>query len=259
MTALGSNTFAVSLDDCPQWHHGIRHYAVWCLPVDDPDWLALIDHTQTRLSPWLHKGYARQPHITLFACGLVDKNHCPDAMLAAQIQSLELYSLSTMLYTSSGLSTFSTAPWLGIEDGDNRLQPLRNLLAHAAAEDSPPPQYQPHITLGFYRDTFALDAIEKALAPLQERALTLPPLHIDRVQLCYYDTHDIQGELTVKETIKLNPSAPVDNDATPINPLDEIKQMRQAQLRVCALKQQTELDQLVNQAKTGVDKSDKQT
>ena len=200
-------TFGVSLNDLPEWHHGIRHYAVWCLPVDDPDWLAFIQATQTLLSPWLHAGYQRQPHITLFAAGLVDKKHYSAAMRVAHIKSLELYSLSPVLLTASDLSTFATAPWIGIEDGDNQLQSLRNRLAHAAAEDSPPPRYQPHVTLGFYRDSYPVAAILQRLEPLQAQAQALPPLRINRLQLCYYDTHQVQGRLDVKETMDLNQAA----------------------------------------------------
>lgn len=240
---IPTHTLAVSLDDCPQWHHGIRHYAVWCLPVEDPGWLAFIQQAQAVLSPWLHPGYQRQPHITLFAAGLVDKNHYSAVMRAAHIQSLELYSLSPVLLTPSVLSTFATAPWLGVEDGDNQLLLLRDRLRGCVAEDSPPRQYQPHITLGFYRDSYPIKAVLQRLELLQTQAQVLPPLRINRLQLCYYDTHQVQGKLDVKETIELDQTATVDNPIQ--DPLEAVRQMRRDQLRVCALKQKSELEQLI--------------
>lgn len=249
---LPSHTFAVSLDDLPDWHQGIRQYAVWCLPVDNPDWQAFIHQAQVALASLLHTGYARQPHITLFAAGLVDKNHYTDIMRCAQIQSLELYSLSPVLLTASSLSTFSTAPWLGITDEDNQLQRLRNVLGLTHREDSPPPRYQPHVTLGFYNDIYPIETVLERLEPLQQQALALPPLRIDRLQLCYYDTRQVQGRLDVKENIELKAETTVDN--SPLDPLEAIRQMRRDQLRVCALKQKTELEQLISSA----DKESKQ-
>ncbi|MBV0933372.1 2'-5' RNA ligase family protein [Marinobacterium weihaiense] len=245
---LPTHTLTVSLDDCPQWHRGIRHYAVWCLPIEDPQWQAFIEQAQARLAPWLHPGYARQPHITVQAAGLVDKKHYAAGMRCAQIQSLELYSLSPMLLTAASLSTFATAPWLGIEDVYNRLQSLRQVLQQNCPDDSPPARYQPHVTLGFYRRTCRVDEVMARLAPLQAQARALPPLRIERLQLCYYDTHETQGPLTVKERIELNSqNHPQDRpgEADHEDPLAAIRQMRQNQLRVCALKQQAELEQLV--------------
>lgn len=199
------HTLAVSLEDWPQWHRGIRQYAVWCLPVNDPQWLAFIDQAQTLLSPWLHPGYARQPHITLFAAGLVDKNHYSADMQAAQIQSLELYSLSPVLLTASCLSTFATAPWLGIEDVNNQLESLRSLISKGVAEDSPAQQYQPHITLGFYRDSYPLADLTQRFEQLQQLAAKLPTLEITELHLCYYNTQEIQGPLLIQHAITLNP------------------------------------------------------
>lgn len=240
---LPSHTFAVSLGNMPDWHQGIRHYAVWCLPVDDPYWLAFIHRAQTTLTPWLHPGYARQPHITLFAAGLVDKSHYTEFMRHAQIQSLELYSLSPVLLTPSCLSTFSTAPWLGITDGDNQLRRLRDLLGLTHREDSPPPRYQPHVTLGFYNEVYSVTDILEQLEPLQQQARALPPLYIDRLQLCYYNTRQIQGKLDVKESIELGKHEVVDNSLQ--DPLEAVRQMRRDQLRICALKQKAELERLI--------------
>ncbi len=198
-----THTHPVSLGDWHQWHQGIRHYAVWCLPVDDPDWLAFIDQAQTALSPWLHPGYARQPHITLFAAGLVDKNHYRADMQAAQIKSLELYSLSPVLFTPAALSTFPTAPWLGIEDVNNQLESLRSLISKGLDEDSPAFEYQPHITLGFYRDSYPLADLTQRFEHLSQMAAKLPTLQINQLHLCYYDTREIQGTLTVEHCINL--------------------------------------------------------
>ncbi|MBP0047346.1 2'-5' RNA ligase family protein [Marinobacterium sp. AK62] len=198
-----NQTLAVSLDDCPQWHGGIEHYAVWCLPVEDPAWITFIHRAQSALSPWLHPSYQRQPHITLFAAGLVDKKSNLEAMLAAQIQSLELYSLSPVLLTPSALSTFSTAPWLGLTDPNGQLNRLRSRLSQVFCEDSPPARYQPHITLGFYRETYPLAPIHTALNQLSSDALRLPPLRLDRLHLCYYRTREVQGRLWIKKTVIL--------------------------------------------------------
>ena len=251
MNVGDTHTLATELRDFPEWHRGIRHYAVWALPVEAPAWLARIAHLQQQLAPLLHPGYVRQPHITLFACGLVDKHHFRSEQARQQADALRALNLSTLQLNATGLSTFTTAPWLGVRAVDNRLSLIRRTLAAITAEDSPVRHYRPHITLGFYPQAYALDLIHSRLATLDAGLPPLPPLPIKRLELCYYATNEIQGELSVQDSIELK-TTEADGLQDTLDPLEAIRQMRKAQLRVCALKQQADIDRLVAGAEGAV-------
>ncbi len=252
MTSGETHTLATELRDFPEWHQGIRHYAVWTLPVEEPAWLERILYLQQHLAPLLHPGYARQPHITLFACGLVDKNHFRPEQARGQLAALKELNLSTLQLNAAGLSTFTTAPWLGVRSVDNRLALIRRMLAAIMTEDTPASHYRPHITLGFYQQARRLSDIHSRLATLASRLPPLPPLPINRVNLCYYATNEIQGKLTVQDSIKLKHTMEATDQQESLDPLEVIKQMRKEQLRVCALKQQADIDRLVAGAEGAV-------
>ncbi|GAA0793578.1 2'-5' RNA ligase family protein [Marinobacterium sediminicola] len=249
MTSGDTHTLATELRDFPEWHRGIRHYAVWTLPVEEPAWIARIEYLQQQLAPLLHPGYDRQPHITLFAAGLVDNRHFADHHARQQANALQQLGLPVMTLVADELSTFSTAPWLGISAGDSQLLRIRQTLASVSAEDSPARDYRPHITLGFYQQAMRLDAVHRRLASLSESLPPLPPLQVKRLELCHYATHEIQGKLTVKDSIELTERPAMSQQPAAADPLEAIRQMRQEQLRVCALKQQTELGRLIHEAK----------
>ncbi len=256
MNSHETHTLATELRDFPEWHHGIRHYAVWTLPVETPAWLERIAYLQQRLAPLLHPGYHRQPHITLFACGLVDNRHFPPHLGHRQAEALRTLKLSTLQVHAGGLSTFTTAPWLGIHTRDSSLSLIRRTLAGVAPEDSPARDYRPHITLGFYRHSRRLNDIHTRLAAVERELPPLPPLPVKRLQWCHYATNEIQGRLAVKDSIELKDPAVMDSRHDTLDPLEAIRQMRKDQLRVCALKQQAELDRLVSEARGPVDKED---
>ncbi len=245
MNAGETHTLATELRDFPEWHQGIRHYAVWTLPVEEPAWLERIAGLQQQLAPLLHPGYVRQPHVTLFAAGLVDNQHFRRAQARQQADALRALNLSTWQLDADGLSTFTTAPWLGVRSMDNRLSLIRRTLAAIAPEDAPANDYRPHVTLGFYQQAWRLGDIYSRLAELASRLPPLPPLPVKRLELCHYATNEIQGTLTVKDSIELNDAAALDNT---LDPLEAIKQMRRDQLRVCALKQQADINRLVADA-----------
>ncbi len=253
MTSGETHTLATELRDFPEWHQGIRHYAVWALPVEDPAWLEGIRYLQQHLAPLLHPGYARQPHITLFACGLVDQHHFRPDQARDQLAALKALNLSTLQLNAAGLSTFTTAPWLGIQPVDNRLALIRRTLAAILTEDTPASHYRPHVTLGFYQQAWRLSDILSRLATLASRLPSLPPLPINRLDLCYYATNEIQGELTVKDSIELKHATEDNGQQESLDPLEAIKQMRKEQLRVCALKQQADIDRLVAGAERAMD------
>jgi 2'-5' RNA ligase len=253
MSGTDTHTLATELRDFPEWHGGIRHYAVWALPVDCPLWLQRITDLQRQLAPLLHPGYARQPHITLFACGLVDQRHFHPQQARQQAQALLSLQLPALQLEATGLSTFTTAPWLGIAAVDNHLSQIRQTLAQFSPEDSPAPAYRPHITLGFYQQAWPLKSIHSRLAALETNLPPLPPLNVNRLELCFYSTHDIQGRLTVQDSIELKTGLTTDTTDN-LDPLEAIKQLRQQQLKVCALKQKSELGRLITDAKTSADR-----
>ncbi|MDR0477207.1 MAG: hypothetical protein LBH14_04640, partial [Desulfobulbaceae bacterium] len=76
---------AHELRDFSEWHQGIRHYGFWCLLIDDPPWQRVIASAQAQMAPFLHPGYERQPHVTLFSCGLLTDDFFSGEMLTRQV------------------------------------------------------------------------------------------------------------------------------------------------------------------------------
>jgi 2'-5' RNA ligase len=191
------------LADCPQWHGGVRDYAVWLLPITEPRWCAFIERAQQQLRPWLHPGYQRQPHITVYAAGLVSEAHYSTAKAQLQLQQLQAKPPEAVTLQASVLSSFATAPWLGVAN-NTALTELRQQLSQSFDEDSPPPRYQPHITFGFYRGQYASHCIRQQLETLAEAAAELPALTVHELHLCHYRTTQVQGRLSSKQRITLS-------------------------------------------------------
>jgi 2'-5' RNA ligase len=196
---------AHQLRDFRKWHRGIAHYGLWCLMVDDPAWQQAITLAQKHLAPFLHPGYRRQPHITLFPCGLLADDFFGKEMLTRQIQALTKAHLTPFRLELPGhLDSFATAPHLPVTDRDGGLAKIRAILAAVSAEDSPTPRYHPHITLGFYREVFAIDEISARL-----RAFHASPMTWTACSLCFcrFATADTQGPLETLACLKIGSKA----------------------------------------------------
>ncbi|HBT96781.1 MAG TPA: hypothetical protein DEB25_03630, partial [Desulfobulbaceae bacterium] len=192
---------AHQLRDFHQWHRGIAYYGFWCLMIDNPGWQQAVAQAQAHLSSFLHSGYRRQPHLTLFPCGLLDARFFSDEMLTRQADALATARLSPLRLELPGhLDSFTTAPHLPVTDHDGGLAKIRATLTAVSPEDSPTARYHPHITLGFYRDAFAIDRIAAHL-----HAFRVPPLSWTARSVCFcrFATANTQGPLEILARLEI--------------------------------------------------------
>ena len=185
---------AHQLRDFPEWHQGTHHYGFWGLMIDDPAWQETVALAQAHMARFLHPGYRRQPHVTLFCGGLLADDFFSEEILARQVQALAEARLPPFCLELSGcLDSFATAPHLPLADPDGGLAKIRAVLATVNREDAPPASYHPHITLGFYRQSFATRAVAAHLRAF--RPLPPPPFSARSIHFCRFATADSQGPL----------------------------------------------------------------
>lgn len=200
-----AQTQICELRDYPEWHRGRQRYGLWAIPVDCPALLARMQAARELLGDWLHPGYLRQAHITLFVCGFeapkrrYDDDFCSD-QLQRQHENLQRLQCAPFELQIGSLDSFASAAFLQIGDPQRRLQPLRDCLAGSAAEIRQSP-YLPHLTLGLYRQTVsAQDWCERtaALSRLEPLNFTVNELHY-----CTYQADQLFGPLRYDTCVPL--------------------------------------------------------
>lgn len=193
-------TIPHELRDFPEWHRGTARYGFWAVRVECPQWLALFDAARRHVAGYVHHGYRRQPHITIAAAGLLDDAHLPHSLLQRQFDAMRASGEPGFELHAGPLDGFTSSPHIAVEDRSGALDRLRAQL-HAVRRDDPSPVYRPHLTVGLYRDAFALDAVHRHLATFA--AAQPAPLRVCEVSFCAYATHELQGPFEILETIPL--------------------------------------------------------
>jgi 2'-5' RNA ligase len=183
-----------------EWHNGISHYGFWAVIVNDLDWIELCDAAHAHIRQFVHPGYKRTPHITITACGLLDQNHFSTEQMERQWMALRKMTIPPFCLKVGSLNSFTAAPCLMIEDSTEVLKHIRDCLAVISEEDAPV-QYQPHITLGLYRDAFSTVEVADCLARF--KCASIKPMLVTELAFCVYETKDIQGQSRIMKRIKL--------------------------------------------------------
>jgi 2'-5' RNA ligase len=184
-----------------EWHNGILHYGFWAVVIDDLNWIELWKAAHAHIKRFVHPGYQRTPHITIIACGLLDQNHFSTEHLKRQWRVLRETMIPPFYLRVSSLNSFTTAPCLIVEDSTGTLRQIRDRLAVISEEDAPV-QYQPHITLGFYRDAFSTVEVADCLARF--KSSSIKPILVTELAFCVYETKEIQGRFRIMKRIRLN-------------------------------------------------------
>lgn len=187
--------------DLFEWHNGISHYGFWAVVIDDLDWIELWKAAHVHIKRFVHPNYQRAPHITISACGLLDQNHFSTEHLDRQWRVLSEATIPPFYLKVTSLNSFTTAPCLMIEDSTGTLKQIRDCLTVISKEDAPV-QYQPHITLGFYRDAFS--TIEVAECLTRFKYPSIKPMLVTELAFCVYETIKIQGQFAIIKRIRLN-------------------------------------------------------
>ena len=187
--------------DFSDWHGGVKYYGFWAFIIDDSEWLEAVNEAASYLSPYVLAGYRRQPHISLIAGGLMsDQNYSP-ASINKHKQALIEANISPFSLRLAGLNSFTSAPYLTVVDDSGSLEYLRAQLLANASEDNLD-NYQAHITLGLYNGEFSTIDLGEAITCFDTRMVK--PLIVSEVKFCSYQTNDIQGRITVLDSIEFN-------------------------------------------------------
>jgi 2'-5' RNA ligase len=189
--------------DFNEWHGGVKHYGFWALIIDDSEWLEAVNQAASYLSPYVLAGYRRQPHVSLIAGGLMSDQNYSAASINKHKQALIKANISPFSISLAGLDSFTSAPYLTVVDDSGSLEYLRAQLLASASEDNLD-SYQAHITLGLYNGEFSTIALGKTITGFD--APVVKPLIVSEVKFCSYQTNDIQGRITVLDSIEFNNS-----------------------------------------------------
>ena len=192
-------------EDFKEWHRGIPLYGFWGIPVRSSGWLSLYREAREHVLHLIHPGYSRAPHITLFPCGLLSPEHFSEDTLCRQALLLRQSNIRPFSLRYTAISSFSTAPYLGVEDSEGGLKKIRELLAGISGEDHPPPAYTPHITLGFYKEAFDSAEVSDCLKKFKKKFSL--SLEVRELCFCTYKTCEFQGPFRVARRIRLSPLA----------------------------------------------------
>lgn len=189
--------------DFAEWHQGIPRYGFWAVVINDPASLELWNKAHAHVKRFIHPGYQRAPHVTIAACGLMHRDHFSGEQLRQQSRLLETAEIAPFyLRINPSLDSFTTAPFLMIDDPAGAIGQIRALLRSVAGDDAAPEHYRPHITLGFYRSAFDTADVSESLA-----GFTYPetnPVRVTELSFCTYETRSIQGCFEIVENIHLN-------------------------------------------------------
>jgi hypothetical protein len=88
-----------------------------------------------------------------------------------------------------------------IEDSTGALKQIRDCLTVISKEDEPV-QYQPHITLGLYRDAFCTVEVADCLTGF--KCTSIKPMLVTELAFCIYETKEIQGQFRIMKRVQLN-------------------------------------------------------
>lgn len=194
-----STTLSHCNRDFAEWHKGISHYGFWAIVVDDQSWIRLFETAQAHIKPFILAGYNRAPHITISACGLLDKEYFSDELLNNQYHKFKGSNISQFSLHTTSLNSFTSAPHLNIEYSAP-LHNLRKLATNISQEDAFY-EYRPHVTIGLYRDAFSTDEVTKHLQNFQYPSIKA--MKVTKLSFCAYETCNIQGPFQILRQIDL--------------------------------------------------------
>jgi len=195
-----NTTYPTELRDFVEWHKGVKYFGFWAIEITDLACLEKIGRYQNHLSHRLHMGYVRQPHITLAASGLMCDEHFASDMILKQIELLEKKKLKPFRLKLSHGDSFSTCPYLRVNDSYSSLNTIREVLNNASQEDDNPEKYTPHITLGFYDKAYKSSDIVKDFSQIQDDDIEFV---VNEIVFAQYETKELQGSYKVLYSVKL--------------------------------------------------------
>lgn len=192
-----SHTLLNEQRDFVEWHRGRSPYVFWGLDVDMPAVVERVAAARQHLDGLLLAGYQRQPHVTLELCGFAAVapqavDEFGGAYLLAQFAALRQAAPGPFEIDIGALESFTSAPYLRVDDAGQRLAALRDCLAvegaYRLAGD-----YTPHVTVGLYADAWPAASVRSRLREF----VAAEPLSCRIVRICLmaYAPAEIGGPL----------------------------------------------------------------
>jgi 2'-5' RNA ligase len=172
---------------------------VWLLRLDVAEVRARLDAVAEAVAPWIAR--VREPHVTVFVagfpCGTARwDDDVTEAALAAQGEALA----STRVRLRIGpANAFASCVVLEVEDADGSLADVRARLGRGVREVRFAP-YQPHVTVGLFRDSVPTGPIASALVP--HRSMEPFELEVDAVELVEIDAREAGAALQTRWRIQ---------------------------------------------------------
>lgn len=194
----GTHTVCNVRRDFPEWHLGRSPYIFWALDVDLPAVRAQVARAGAHLAGFLLDGYCRQPHVTLDLCGFPSAlpGHADEfspALLERQCSALRSARVRDFEIEVGRLSSFSSAPFLGVVDQGGQIAAVRRCLA----VDGQPRlfgDYVPHVTVGLYAGAWPVAEVGARLAGFAADDRTC--CRVERISLMAYQPSKVGGPLS---------------------------------------------------------------
>ncbi len=192
-----SHTLRNERRDFVEWHRGRSPYVLWALDVDMPAIRQRLAAAAAHLGDLLLADYHRQAHITLDLCGFPAAvpqagDEFSLAELAARCQAQADFFPAPFNIEIGGLNSFSSAPYLTVNDPQQGIAALRAAVA-VNGQNRSKTDYVPHATVGLYADAWPAAEIRARLAAFP--LLSALPCRIDKLALLAYQPQEIGGPL----------------------------------------------------------------
>jgi hypothetical protein len=165
---------AGAIDD---WRRGRTRYAVWILRVLVREVLARMASVAAQLEDAIVPVQAEDAHVTTWVCGFpatrpTFDDDVAETTLAAQLAAATRLSPPRLIVGAP--NAFASCAFLEVHDPHGDLAAMRAALAVPGAREIRFARYQPHVTVGRFRDTRPTAAIASALAALRAGADAAP-------------------------------------------------------------------------------------
>jgi 2'-5' RNA ligase len=152
------------------WRRGRERYLVWALRVSDPRVTARMASVAGRLGDAVVPVRAEDAHVTTWVCGFPATaptldDDVGESIVAAQRAATTRLPPARLVVGAP--SAFSTCAFLEVHDPHGDLAAMRAALAVPGALEIRFSRYQPHVTVGRFRDARAATPIAEALASLR--------------------------------------------------------------------------------------------
>lgn len=204
MLRQGQETVPVIVGDYSEWHRGRKDYSLWLIGSDNEEICGHLEAAREHLSEFLIKPYQRQPHITMYVCGfLVNTPQYDDDYGSGQFRvharALKDANIGPFFIEIGGLNSFSSAPFLEVNDLEGGIDKVRAILSTTVKEIETS-HYTPHITVGLYSGVFSSSDVARKISSFPIKPIRIK---VERITFATYNAEKIADALTYRHDVAL--------------------------------------------------------